>query len=78
MYQGRRKHNPAFKAPDLEYRGAARRKTRRQLLLERMDSLIPWAQLEDRIRPLPSQAKQGPPSLHVGGDAAHTLRPAFL
>ena len=35
---------------DLEYDGK-KRKTRREIFLERMDSLIPWDQLEDRIRP---------------------------
>ena len=34
----------------LEYRGK-KRKTRRELFLERMDALIPWQLLEDRIRP---------------------------
>ena len=28
-----------------------KRKTRRELFLERMDGLIPWQSLEDRIRP---------------------------
>ena len=36
---------------DLEYQGK-RRKTRRELFLERMDALIPWQDLEDRIRPV--------------------------
>ena len=35
---------------DLEYQGK-KRKTRRELFLERMDGLIPWQALEDRIRP---------------------------
>ncbi len=35
---------------DLEYQGK-KRKTRRELFLERMDALIPWQLLEDRIRP---------------------------
>ena len=35
---------------DLEYQGK-KRKTRRELFLERMDGLIPWQRLEDRIRP---------------------------
>ena len=34
----------------LEYQGK-KRKTRRELFLERMDGLIPWQMLEDRIRP---------------------------
>ena len=36
---------------DLEYQGK-KRKTRRELFLERMDSLIPWRRLEERIRPV--------------------------
>ena len=36
---------------DLEYRGKKRR-TRRELFLERMDGLIPWRSLEERIRPV--------------------------
>ena len=35
---------------DLEYQGK-KRKTRRELFLERMDGLIPWQKLEERIRP---------------------------
>lgn len=35
---------------DLEYEGK-KRKTRREKFLERMDGLIPWEQLEERIRP---------------------------
>ena len=36
---------------DLEYQGKKRR-TRRELFLERMDGLIPWRRLEERIRPV--------------------------
>ena len=39
---------PSF--ADLEYQGK-KRKTRRELFLERMDGLIPWRKLEERIRP---------------------------
>ncbi len=35
---------------DLEYEGK-KRKTRRELFLERMDGLIPWRRLEERIEP---------------------------
>ena len=35
----------------LEYQGK-KRKTRRELFLERMDALIPWQKLEERIRPV--------------------------
>ena len=41
---------------DLEYQGK-KRKTRRELFLERMDGLIPWQKLEERIRPV--YAKRG-------------------
>ena len=41
---------------DLEYQGK-KRKTRRELFLERMDGLIPWEKLEERIRPV--YAKRG-------------------
>ena len=43
---------------DLEYRGK-KRKTRRELFLERMDALIPWQLLEDRIRPFYPKAGRG-------------------
>ena len=42
----------------LEYQGK-KRKTRRQLFLERMDSLIPWQSLEERIRPFYPKAGRG-------------------
>ena len=35
---------------DLEFQGK-KRKTRRELFLERMDGLIPWQRLQERIRP---------------------------
>ena len=43
---------------DLEYRGK-QRKTRRELFLEGMDSLIPWQLLEERIRPFNPKAGKG-------------------
>ena len=43
---------------DLEYEGK-RRKTRRELFLERMDGLIPWQSLENRIRPFYPKAGRG-------------------
>ena len=43
---------------DLEYQGK-KRKTRRELFLERMDGLIPWQRLEDRIRPFYPEAGNG-------------------
>ena len=43
---------------DLEYQGK-KRKTRREVFLERMDGLIPWQLLEDRIRPFYPTAGRG-------------------
>ena len=43
---------------DLEYDGK-KRKTRREIFLERMDSLIPWDQLEEHIRPFYPKAGRG-------------------
>ena len=43
---------------DLEYQGK-KRKTRRELFLERMDGLIPWQLLEDRIHPFYPKAGRG-------------------
>ena len=43
---------------DLEYQGK-KRKTRRELFLERMDGLIPWPSLEERIRPHYPKAGNG-------------------
>ena len=43
---------------DLEYQGK-KRKTRREVFLERMDGLIPWQKLEERIRPVYAKRGQG-------------------
>ena len=43
---------------DLEYQGK-KRKTRRELFLERMDGLIPWQSLEARIRPFYPKVGKG-------------------
>ena len=43
---------------ELEFQGK-KRKTRRELFLERMDGLIPWQGLEDRIRPVYPKAGKG-------------------
>jgi len=43
---------------DLEYQGK-KRKTRRELFLERMDGLIPWQKLEGRIHPFYPKAGRG-------------------
>ena len=47
---------PSF--ADLEYQGK-KRKTRRKQFLERLDGLIPWQLLEDRIRPFYPKAGRG-------------------
>jgi IS5 family transposase len=47
---------------DLEYQGK-RRKTLREVFLERMDGLIPWKLLEDRISPFYPKAGRG--RLHI-------------
>ena len=61
---------------DVEYEGK-KRKTRREMFLERMEGLIPWPQLEERVRPL-SQGGPRAASLRVAGDAAGPLCAAFL
>ena len=43
---------------DLEFQHK-KRKTRREVFLERMDGLIPWQRLEERIRPYYPQAGRG-------------------
>ena len=43
---------------DLEY-NSKKRKTRREIFLERMDSLVPWGRLEERIRPFYPKAGRG-------------------
>ena len=43
---------------DLEYQGK-KRKTRRELFLERMEGLIPWQRLEERINPFYPKAGRG-------------------
>ena len=43
---------------DLEYDGK-KRWTRRELFLQRMDGLMPWEQLEERIRPFYPSARRG-------------------
>ena len=48
---------PTF-AADLEYE-SKKRKTRREIFLERMDALIPWEQMEERIRPFYPKAGRG-------------------
>ena len=43
---------------DLEYE-SKKRKIRREIFLERMDGLIPWGLLEERIRPYYPKAGRG-------------------
>ena len=43
---------------DLEYE-SKKRKTRREIFLERMDGLIPWEQLAERIRPFHPRTGRG-------------------
>ena len=43
---------------DLEYEGK-KRKTRREIFLDRMDGLIPWQNLQARIRPFYPMAGRG-------------------
>ena len=44
---------------ELEFQ-STKRKARRELFLERMDGLIPWQRLEERIRPGYPKAGKGP------------------
>ena len=43
---------------DVEYEGK-KRKTRREMFLERMEALIPWPQPEERVRPHYPKAGRG-------------------
>ena len=49
-------NQPTF--ADLDYE-SKKRKTRREKFLERMDGLIPWEELEERIRPFYPKAGRG-------------------
>ena len=49
-------NQPTF--ADLDYE-SKKRKIRREKFLERMDGLIPWAELEERIRPFYPNAGRG-------------------
>ena len=62
---------------DLEYQGK-KRKTLQELFLERMDGLIPWQKLEERIRPFYPKAGRGRQPLPPGGHAPRSLRPTLL
>ena len=65
-------NQPTF--ADLDYE-SKKRKTRREKFLERMDGLLPWEELEERIRPFYPNAGRG---RRVVGDASHTLRAVVL
>ena len=41
-------HQPTFASVEFEQK---KRKTRRELFLERINSLVPWEELEARIEP---------------------------
>ena len=62
---------------DLEYQDK-KRKTRREIFLERMDSLIPWQKLEERIRPHYPKEIRGEAALLPVGNAAGPHRPTLL
>ena len=47
---------------ELEYE-SKKRKTRREIFLERMDGLIPWERVEEHIRPFYPKAGRGPAPL---------------
>ncbi len=67
-------NQPTF--ADLDYE-SKKRKTRREKFLERMDGLIPWEELEERIRPFYPKAGWSA-ALRVIGDATDTLRAVVL
>ena len=62
---------------DLDYQHK-RRRTRREEFLERMNSLIPWQKLEERIGPHYFPVGAGSAALSPGGDATGTHRPTVL
>ena len=47
---------PSFASPEFQNKN---RKTRREVFLGRMDALIPWKRLEERIRPHYPKAGRG-------------------
>ena len=56
---------------DLEY-AQKKRKTRREKFLERMDALLPWAELEARIASYYPKAGRGAAVSFVGNAAGYT------
>ena len=65
------------RSADLDY-AYKKRKTRREAFLERMDGLIPWEQLAERIRPHYPTAGRGASSISALNDAARPLRAVVL
>ncbi len=51
-------HQPSFAEAEYDNK---RRKTRRELFLEEMDTLIPWKKLESKIRRYYARGKTGRP-----------------
>ena len=49
-------HQPTFASVEFEQK---KRKTRRELFLERLDALMPWEELEARVEPHYPKAGQG-------------------
>ena len=52
---------------------AKKRKTRRELFLKRMEGLIHWQRLVERILSFCPKARKGPPTLSAGSGAANSL-----
>ncbi len=55
-------HQPTFPSVEFEQK---KRKTRRELFLERIESLVPWEELEARIEPHYPKAGRRPYPLAV-------------
>ena len=56
-----------------------KRKTRRELFVERMEALIPWKGLEKQVALLcQGRSSRRPPGLSAAGDAAGALPAAVL
>ena len=53
-----------------------RRRTRREIFLEKMDRLVPWKRLEKRIEPFYPKAGHMTPTVSAADDAARALRAA--
>ena len=55
-----------------------KRRTRREEFLARMDELIPWGRLEQRVEPFYPKAGRGRRPYPFGDDAARSLRAVVL